>query len=65
MGGFAISSALKGLFQGEAGGVDGLPDIYVYNMQKKSITRLDDPEVAPAEVQKIHPWHFATISMQK
>lgn len=50
MGGFAISSALKGLFQGEAGGVDGLPDVYIYNMQKKSITRLDDPEVPPASV---------------
>ena len=63
MGGFAISSALKGLFQGEAGGVDGLPDIYVYNIHKKSIVRVDDPEIPAAQAQKIHPWHFATVSM--
>ena len=42
MGGFAISSALKGLFKTEVGGEDGLSDIYVYNVGKKSVTRIDE-----------------------
>lgn len=59
MGGFAISSALKGLFSTKSGGLDGLSDIYLYNLDKKSITRLDDPE---APLPQVHPWHIVSQS---
>ena len=39
MGGFAISTALKGLFKSEVGGLDGLSDLYIFNVAKKTIRR--------------------------
>ena len=70
MGGFAISTALKGLFKTEAGGLDGLSDIYSFNVRRNKIQRLDDPSTVggdPTLMQQpnlqIHPWHFVSRSM--
>ena len=66
MGGFAISSALKGLFMHDDGGLDGLSDIYIYNMRRNRLRRVDHHNTEqPAGELKIHPWHMVTRSMQE
>ena len=65
MGGFSISTALKGIFMHDSGGFDGLSDIYVYNILDNKITRVDYyTQEQPKEI-KIHPWHMVTRSMQE
>ena len=64
IGGFAISSALKGLFQVENGGADGLGDSYIINLIEKSISRLDNlgssMDASAALERRIHPWVIVT-----
>ena len=66
MGGFSISTALKGIFMHDSGGLDGLSDIYVYNILDNKITRVDcHTQEQPNREIKIHPWHMVTRSMQE
>ena len=69
LGGFSISSALKGLFQSEAGGMDGLSDIYSFNLSRKTLHRLTSDQDQTSDsfsdsAYKLNPWHFVSRSMQ-
>ncbi len=70
LGGFSISSALKGLFQSEAGGMDGLSDIYSFNLSRKTLHRLTPADQNQTSdgfsegAYKLNPWHFVSRSMQ-